>query len=276
MSVALHHRTTAQPNMNKILFWSLVAHFVVLIGLSLSFSHRVRISPPAIQVKLVGIPQPTAAAAKQPPEKVRTQDSAAPKEPPPEAKNIPPSDATTKFMTEQKPLDPEKKINPIEAKERPPVLDKSPREKKVVKNDPDAKVVKNPEDFLNSIDNFIKTEKPNAKPAPAAKPVPDKPAGDGPQLQLNMADSGINSAIGDAVNKNWTIPPGKDTRGLSVVVQISLSSDGQLTALTVSQSSGDPSFDSSLIRAIRKSIPLPIPADKMSAYSSFEMAFGGQ
>jgi len=80
------------------------------------------------------------------------------------------------------------------------------------------------------------------------------------------------------VNKNWTIPPGKDLRGLSVVVQMSLSPDGkELTSLQVSQSSGDKSFDDSLIRAIRKTVMagLPIPSDKLAGYTSpFEMAFG--
>lgn len=273
MSVALHHRVTAAPNMNRVLVWSLIGHLVVLLALSLSVSHRIKISAPAIQVKLIGVPQPKASSKPVVPEKIRTQDSAAPKEPPPEMKNIPPSDATTRFMTEQKPLDAEKKINPIEAKERPPTLDKSPREKKVVKNDLDAKVVKNPEDFLESIDDFLDQTK-TAKPTPEAVPQPDKQAGEGPQLQLNMTDAGVNTAIGAAVNRNWTIPPGKDLRGLAVTVQISLSGDGQLTRLQVSQSSGDKSFDDSLIRAIRKSIPLPIPADKMADYADFEMAFG--
>ncbi len=271
MSVALHHRVSSQPNMNKVLVWSLVAHIAVLIGLSLSISHKVKVSAPAIQVKLVGVPQPTAASAKKPPEKIRTQDSAAPKEPPPETKNIPPSDAKTKFMNEQKPLDPDKKVNPVEAKERPPTLDKSPREKKVVKNDLDAKVVKNPEDFLESMEDFLEA-KPNTKPTPAAV-VTDKPAGEGPQLQLNMADQGVNDGIGAAVNKNWYFQ-GYDVK-LSVTVQVNLSADGQLVGLQVVDSSGNKAFDDSLIRAIRKTAQtgFPIPAEKMSAYREFNMTF---
>lgn len=271
MSVALHHRVSSQPNMKKVLVWSLVAHIAVLLALSLSLSHRVKLSAPAIQVKLVGVPQPTAASAKKPPEKIRTQDSAAPKEPPPEMKNIAPSDATTKFMTEQKPLDPEKKINPIEAKERPPTLDKSPKEKKVVKNDLDAKVVKNPEDFLESMESFLDA-KPNTKPTPKAV-VTEKPAGEGEQLQLNLADQGVSDGIGAAVNKNWFFQ-GYDMKGMSVTVQVNLSADGQnLTGLQVVQSSGNKAFDDSLIRAVRKSMPLPIPADKMGAYREFNMTF---
>lgn len=273
MSVALHHRVAPQPNMRKVIVWSFVLHIVVLIALSLSFSHRVKLSTPAIQVKLIGVPQP-AAAAKKEPQKVRTQDSAAPKEPPKEAKNIPPSDATTKFVTEQKPLEPEKKINPIEAKERPPTLDKSPKEKKIVKNDLDAKVVKNPEDFLESIDDFLKDSKPSTKPTPQAKPVENKPAGEGQQLQLNLSDQGVSDAIGAAVSKNWFFQ-GYDVKGLSVEVQVQLSADGQLIGLSVVRSSGNTSFDQSLVRAIRKTDPLPIPADKLAGYREFNMIFDG-
>lgn len=271
MSVALHHRVAPQPNMGRILIWSMVAHLLVLVGLSFSLSHRVKLSAPAIQVKLVGVPQPNAASKKVEPEKIRTQDSAAPKEPPPEMKNIAPSDATTKFLTEQKPLDPEKKINPIEAKERPPTLDKSPKEKKVVKNDLDAKVVKNPEDFLANIDDFLDKTKPSTKPSPA-KPVSDKPAGEGPQLQLNLADQGVSDAIGALVSKNWNVNM-YDVKGLEVTVQIQLTPGGDLRGLNVVKSSGNVSFDLSLLRAIKKSIPLPIPADKMDAYTDFEVTF---
>lgn len=259
--------------MGKLILWSLAAHIAILVALSLTVTNRVKISTPAIQVKLVGVPQPTAAAKKVEPQKIRTQDSAAPKEPPPEAKNIPPSDATTKFMTEQKPLDPEKKINPIEAKERPPTLDKSPKEKKVVKNDLDAKVVKNPEDFLASIDELLEDTKTTAKPTPTATPT-DKPAGEGPQLQLNLSDQGVVDGIGAAVNKNWFFQ-GYDTKGLYVQVQIQLNSSGQLVGLNIVRSSGNPSFDQSLIRAIRKTEPLPIPADKIAEFQNIILTFNG-
>lgn len=268
-----YQRVSRQPSLGKVFVGSLAIHIAVLLAMSVSLSHRVRVSTPTVQVKLVGVPQPKAAAAKVEPKKVRTQDSAAPKEPPKEMKNIPPSDAKTKFMTEPKEATPDKKETPIEAKERPPVLDKTPREKKVVKNDKDAKVVKNPEEFLENLDDFLeKSSKPSPKAAEVA-PDPTKQAGEGPQLQLNLSDQGVNDAIGMAVNKNWLIPPGKDLNGLSIVVQIKLGPTGDLIGLRVVQSSGDTSFDASLIRAIRKSIPLPIPSDKISAYADFEMAF---
>lgn len=272
---AMHHRITQQPNLQRFLGYSLAAHVIALIAMSLTLSSSIRLAPaPAIQVKLVGVPQPAMPTKpKETPQPVRTQDSAAPKEPPPEVKNIPPSEAKTKFIQEEKPEPKEEKPNPVEAHKRPPVLDKSPKEKKVVKNDLSAKVVKNPEDFMK-VDDFLESLEKTvaAKPTPTP-PKPQEPAGEGPKLQLNMADNGVVSAIQEAVNHNWTIPPGKDTRGLSITVQLSLAADGNVTRLTVTRSSGDGSFDASLIRAIRKSIPLPIPADKMDRFRELELDF---
>lgn len=272
----MHHRITEQPNLQRFLGWSLLGHFVALVAVSLTLSHSIRIAPAAaMQVKLVGIPQPAMPTKpKEEVQPVRTQDSAAPKEPPPEVKNIPPSEAKTKFLTD-KPPEPvsDSKPNPIEAKERPPVLDKTLKDKKVVKNDLTAKVVKNPEDFIKVDDFLDKLQKTAPSKPTAAAPQTDKPAGDGPQIQLNMADNGVVSAIQGAINRNWTIPPGKDTKGLSITVQISLASDGNLTNIAVSRGSGDPAFDASLIRAVRKSIPLPIPADKFSKFQELELDF---
>lgn len=278
MSVAVaHHRLTEQPNLNKVLLFSLLAHLLVLAGLSLTFTSSIRIAPAAaIQVRLIGVPQPTAASkALNKPESVRTQDSAAPKEPPPDMKNIPPSEAKTKFLQEL--LDkvrPEDKPNPIEAKERPPVLDKNPDKKKVVKNDLNAKVVKNPEDFLSQLDDFTdKLDKASPKPS-AVKPTPtQQPVGEGPEIQLNMADSGAVNAIRQHVERYWTIPAGKDLRGLQVIVRLSLSPDGNITGLQVVRGSGDGAFDNSLVRAVRKAVPLPIPHDKYDKFKEIDLAF---
>jgi colicin import membrane protein len=274
MTLSLHHPHTTSPSLNRFITLSFVAHIVVLIGLSLTLPHSIRIAPaPAIQVKLIGVPQPTSSAKPDvKPEKIRTQDSAAPKEPPPEMKRIPPSEAKTKFLTDPPPEATPDKANPMDAKERPPVLDKNPLKKKVVKNDLDAKVVKNPEDFLKALDFVDKLEKQNANPVPKTQ-ASEKPAGEGPQLQLNMADNGVVSAIQGAINKNWLFTPGADTRNLSVTVFVRLDAQGNLTFLQITRPSGNPSFDLSLERAIRKTVPLPIPADKMDKFRELELTF---
>lgn len=277
MSAAAYYRNpdNHSPSLNRFITLSFFAHIVVLVALSLTLTNSIRVAPaPAMQVKLIGVPQPQASAKPEvKPEKIRTQDSAAPKEPPPETKRIPPSEAKTKFLTETppSPTTPDK-ANPMEAKERPPVLDKTQREKKVVKNDPDAKVVKNPEDFLKALDFVDKLEKTSTKPVPNTQAT-EKPAGEGPQLQLNMADNGVVSAIQGAINKNWFFTPGADTRNLAVTVVIRITPQGDLTYLQVTRPSGNPGFDASLVRAVRKSVPLPIPADKYEKFKEMELTF---
>ena len=115
-------------------------------------------------------------------------------------------------------------------------------------------------------------EQAPAQPTPNAAPSTQK-AGEGPQLQVNLASSGAINAIRDHVMRNWTFTPGSDLRGLQVSVQLSLDDAGNITQLYVTQSSGQAFFDNSLLRAIRKSIPLPIPAAEKAAFRDIELTF---
>jgi len=135
-------------------------------------------------------------------------------------------------------------------------------------------LVKNPEDFLENIDNFLDKTK-TAKPVADAKPQPDKQAGEGPQLQLNLSDAGVNTAIGAAVNKNWTIPRARTSAASASPCKSPCRQTASSPSFNVSQSSGDKSFDDSLVRAIRQVHPAyRFRRIKMSEYSDFEMAFG--
>ncbi len=273
MAYAIHPRLSTQPTLGRFVGYSVAAHVLALILMTFTLGTTARIAPPqSIKVQLVGVPVPPMPAKPVEPEKIRTQDSPAPKEPPPEAKNIPPVDATTKLATPVTPTTVTKE-SAVNAAERPPVLDKTPREKKVVQNTPDAKVVKNPEDFLSQLDFVDKmAEQAPAQPTPNAAPSTQK-AGEGPQLQVNLASSGVINAIRDHVSRNWLIAPGLDVRGLQVTVQISLDDAGNITQLYVTQSSGQAFFDNSLVRAVRKSIPLPIPAADKAAFRDIELTF---
>lgn len=276
----LHHPITPPPPLGRYVLWAVVGHAVLLLAMSLAITMSIRTSKPMMmQVRLVGVPQPTQAPQpKLEEQKVRTQDSAAPKEPPPEAKDIPPSEAKTKFMKEP-PKDPAKddKPNPVEAKKRPPTLDKTPKKKKVVKNDLDAKVVKNPEDYMKALDFIDKLEAEQLAPnTPKATEAINEPAGEGPQIQLDASDMGVVDAIRQHIMEQWVVPPGLDTRKLQVVIRVRTSADGQLTSLPqVITKSGNPAFDESLVRAIRKAVPLPIPADD-ARFQELDFNFGGE
>ena len=277
MTAALHHLTSPQPDLRAYAVWAVVGHVVLLALISVAISHSIRTAPMQVmQVRLVGVPQPAAAPPKVVvPQEVRTQQSAAPKEPPPETKNIPESKATTKLMKAAEPAKDEKP-NPIEAQKRPPVLDKTPDKKKVVKNDLKAKVVKNPEDYMAAL-NFIdklQQQQLTPKPPPAAQAQPDKPAGEGPQIQLNLSEQGEVDGIRQQIQDNWNFPIGVD-KGLSVVVRVQTSADGNLSAMPqIVQSSGNQAFDNSLVAAVRKAAPLKVPEGN-DKFRVLDLAFGG-
>lgn len=278
MATALHHRITEQPRLGRFLAWSLGLHAAMLVILTFTVSNSVRIAPPAaLQVKLVGVPQPTPAAKKEViPEEIRTQDSPAPKEPPPDMKNLPTTELQSKFaLDENKEKAQTDKQQLVKANERPPVLDKNPKEKKVVKNKPDAKVVKDPEDFLKALEFVDKLDKSTPSPTTTAKKT-DKPAGEGPKIQLNLADQGTVDGIRSHIEKNWLIPPGMDTRGLNVGVEVRVDTAGNVTYVNVSSGSGNGAFDQSLVRAVRKASPLPIPSGKFETFQVMDLEFIGQ
>lgn len=269
-------RPQQNASLSRAIAWSTAVHVVALAVVSVTFSHAHRAAPQqVIQVKLVGVPQPTPRVQQQkPPEEVRTQDSAAPKEPPPETKEMPESDARTKMVTEPKEVVKEKE-NPIEAKKRPPVLDKTPREKKVVKNKKDAKVVKNPEDFMAALEFIDKLKTQNITPSATTPPDPKKQAGEGPQIQLNLTQQGEADAIRAHIYKSWTKPTGVRTEGLMALIRVRLDEGGNITGLQLLESSGQTAYDNSAMRAIQKSVPIPIPAGEYDTFKELEVYFDG-
>ncbi len=275
----MHVVLTPQPPIQRYIPWVLAVHVVFLILTSLVLTNSIRTAPSMVmQVRLVGVPTPTQVPQKQerPPEEVRTQDSAAPKEPPPDAKDIPPSEAKTKLMTKVEELAKDKKDEKINAAKRPPVLDKNPNEKKVVKNDLDKKVVKNPEDYMKALDFLNKLEAQQLAPSPTLTAQPtDKPAGEGPQIQLDASDRGAVDAIREHIETNWVRPPGLKTDGMGAIIEVTVDIDGNVINQRVIESSGQAFYDDSLLRAVRKSIPLPIPRDKFDQFRVLELHFAG-
>lgn len=270
----VHKKEHAAPSLSRALVWSVVLHLAWFAFLTFGLSTTLRVAPPvALQVRLVGVPQPKEAVQKVvKPEEIRTQDSASPYDPPPDAKQKD-SEAASKFATET--AKPPEKTNEelMDSKKRPPTLDKRKEEKKVVKNKPDAKVVKNPEDFLAAL-NFV--DKLDTKPVPKAGPkASDKPAGEGPQIQLNLSERGEVDAIRQHIEDNWLKPPGMRTDKLETVVVLEVRQDGSVVSMQVTQGSGNTGYDNSILRAIQKSVPLPIPTINFSKFQVLELHFQG-
>ncbi len=66
--------------------------------------------------------------------------------------------------------------------------------------------------------------------------------------------------IQQKVERNWIRPPGS-ARGLVCTVQVRLMPGGGVVRATIGRSSGDDLYDRSVVNAVYKASPLPLPAD---------------
>jgi colicin import membrane protein len=79
--------------------------------------------------------------------------------------------------------------------------------------------------------------------------------------QKEMQYNSYLDQVYQIVRGNWNNPPDFDMNNKSImtVVSITILADGKITDTNIEQSSGDPLFDQSVMRAILKSDPLPPP-----------------
>ncbi len=87
------------------------------------------------------------------------------------------------------------------------------------------------------------------------------------------ADEATSNAIATHINANWYYYKGDKTKLKPVTIKIILDGDGELQDAKITQSSNSQGFDMSLIRAIRKSMPLPIPPEQLDEYRDFNLTF---
>ena len=66
--------------------------------------------------------------------------------------------------------------------------------------------------------------------------------------------------VQDQIKKAWTFTGGSND--LTASVDFRIGPDGTLTGLKIGESSNDPAFDDSVIRAIRRAAPFPAPPEK--------------
>lgn len=266
---------------------SFVLHAVALLLMWVNFPDFFKQPEPKVMnVRLVAAPNPKQQQAKEQPKKIRTQQSAAPREAPkPVPKPQPPKKADTpetKMVSapqaekvavkkpEAKPKpQPEPEQQAQKPVSRPEKLDKTKRKQNIAESpDKDAEIVENPDDFLQALD-FIKDLKTEQK---AAQVVGEETE----PTTITQADAQDIALIKRHIERNWYRPPGvKGLDELTVQVEVVLNRDGSISQLTMLKSSGQSFFDNSLLRAVRKSVPLPIPADKYETFKILDLRFNG-
>ena len=74
------------------------------------------------------------------------------------------------------------------------------------------------------------------------------------------------------IKDNWAWVGGKSN--LRVVVRFNIKDNGEIGGLKIVQPSGDPSYDESVLRAVRKSSPLPAPPESVRKdFAEVEISF---
>ena len=303
-SSSIFHRS---PTSAKGTGWEWVYALTFTIGLHALFllllikplAIKLDEEPEVLRINLVeqpsSKPKPVAKPKPRPkPKAVKNQVSTAPKEAPQKApeptKAKPPvvSD-TAKKIVDTSPKAQEKtdaskqaeklKEKPEEkpAEKRPAKLDKRPDMKKILKElDPLANTIQTESDFLDALD-FI--DDFDLEPVPQQVKTPQEPTQTiiaDKNLKPTLADQADIATVKKHVEKFWVLPPElykADT--LSVTVEAHLDRNGSITLLKVIDSSGEQYFDNSLLRAVRRSAPIPIPVDKYELFRILELNFGG-
>jgi colicin import membrane protein len=78
--------------------------------------------------------------------------------------------------------------------------------------------------------------------------------------------------IVSTIKENWAWPGQKAT--LKALARFSIKDNGEITGMKIAEPSGDPAFDESILRALRKSSPLPAPPESYRKdFAQVEMNF---
>ena len=271
--------------MRRGLVFSILIHTFLVVFLVFNIASFVIPEPEITYVNVTLVSSPDAATTSKQKEikPVKSQQSAAPKAPPkPKKKKVEAPERATKVIdnttkvTQKKPqkVEPEEQKKQEEVKSiveeelvgRPPKLDKTPDKKSVVKEQGKPQE-ETPDDFLKAMD-FIDDIKD--KESALAK---------GPEGQQTMVYDETQKDVAFLkrhIEKNWYRPPGIDALDrMKVVIMIDMNRDGTVSSMDVTHSSGRRFFDNSILRAVRKSVPLPIPPEKYDMFRTIQISFNG-
>jgi colicin import membrane protein len=76
-----------------------------------------------------------------------------------------------------------------------------------------------------------------------------------------------------AINRKWAVPR-EGNRNLAATVLVRINTAGTVQYAGISASSGDQNYDNSIVQAIYRSSPLPLPHDGRVYHSNFSICVG--
>ena len=76
-----------------------------------------------------------------------------------------------------------------------------------------------------------------------------------------------------AINRKWAVPRNSN-RSLAATVQVRINTAGAVRFAGIGASSGDQAYDTSIVQAIYRASPLPLPRDARVFRSSFSICVG--
>jgi len=224
-----------RSELRRFLIASSVAHLALLVAFVFSPDPRISLPRGVVAVELVAAPPGAAPPA-------RVAPPPAPPKPVKPKKVVLPAEPTTPK------LKPEPEKPKVVAKVQPPVK-------------PAPAPEKDYEDVLAQLRAEAGEQAPTAA-APSAAPAAVGPIGSPNGAAVSPEFVAWSKRVLIHVKKNWVMPPGFRTQPLQATVQVNLGAGGQVRGTPrVTQRSGNRHYDEGVVRAIRKSSPLPPPPE---------------
>lgn len=213
-------------------------------------SHSVTL-PGVVNVSLVASAPSAPAAARKP---------AAPPPAKPEAKPVEPKPAPPPPPKPEVKAD--KKLLPKEALREPKPAPPKPKPAAAPPK-PEEKL-----DYEGALDKLREDLGEEAGDAPdpdlvaSVRPGPQAgPAGGGPGEPVDPEVAAWMRRVKIHVTRNWVLQPGFKRQAIQAVLEVTLDATGNVLEIDVTEASGNPYYDQSVVRAVEKASPLPPPPE---------------
>jgi periplasmic protein TonB len=211
--------------------------------------------PGVMNVSLVAAAPSAPSAAKPALRKPPAPPPAKPKAKPAEPKPEPPPPPKPEVKADKKllPKDAVREPKPAPPKPKPAVAPPKPEEKLDY------------EDALDALREDLGEEAsdaPDPELVASVRPGPKAgPPGSGPGDPVDPEVAAWMRRVKIHVTRNWVLQPGFKRQAIQAVVDVTLDATGNVLEIDVTEGSGNPYYDQSVVRAIEKASPLPPPPE---------------